>query len=90
MMYVTCLFPLTNIPAMLAETDAFDNNRLSFFQLYQKMADLYTAKEAAKAVELYADHIEIVMRDHLDMTGLLGSTLHCVPQIPLRLHKAIH
>lgn len=42
------------------------------------MADLYAAKEAAKAVELYADHIENVMRDHLDMTGLIGSMFACI------------
>lgn len=40
------------------------------------MKDLYIAKEAAKACELYTDHIDHLIRDQEDATGALGSTFH--------------
>lgn len=39
------------------------------------MKALFQAKEAAQIVDLYADHIEHLMRAHEDMIGPLGSKL---------------
>lgn len=44
-----------------------------WIKLYRKMKDLYIAKEAAKVCELYTDHIDHLIRDQEDATGVLGS-----------------
>jgi hypothetical protein len=49
--------------------------------VYQDVEKLYIAGEAAKAVELYGDHFEILVRDHQEMTGGLGSMLPHAPML---------
>lgn len=51
------------------------------------MSDLYVAKEAAKICELYSDHIDHLSREHMDMTGALGSKLEHGLQI---IQNVIH
>jgi hypothetical protein len=43
-------------------------------EVYNVIEQLYVVGEAAKIVELYAEHIEDLMRHHLELTGFLGST----------------
>lgn len=54
--------------------------------VYDSMATLYAAKETAKLVEDYSTYIEDLMRDHMAMTGFLGSAcLSFVAFFPRRL-----
>lgn len=42
-------------------------------ELYHSMHSLYIASEAAMISDAYAEHVEVVFRDHEDMVGALGS-----------------
>jgi hypothetical protein len=43
-------------------------------EVYDAVEQLYVIGEAAKIVELYADHIEDLVRHHMELSGFLGST----------------
>ena len=42
--------------------------------VYDAMHLLHTAKEAARVCDAYGEHVEVLIRNHEDMTGSLGST----------------
>jgi hypothetical protein len=45
--------------------------------VYDAVEQLYVVGEAAKLVELYADHMTELVRHHMDLTGFLGSACNC-------------
>lgn len=42
-------------------------------EVYEEVARLYQAGEAARLTESYADHMAFIVREHMAMTGGLGS-----------------
>jgi putative NADH-flavin reductase len=59
-------------------------------KVYDAVEQLYVVGEAAKLVELYADHMTELVRHHMDLTGFLGSTCKCPTcHLPLTFDFAV-